>query len=35
MKTQVSINAGCNDYFGGYRIEGDLFPVGSFISMVK
>ncbi len=32
---QVTGNAGCNDYFGGYRIEGGLISIGSLGSTEK
>lgn len=33
--SRVSGNAGCNDYFGGYRIEGGLISVGQLASTEK
>ncbi|NYT17260.1 MAG: META domain-containing protein, partial [Methanomicrobiales archaeon] len=32
---RVSGNAGCNDYFGSYRIEGGLISIGSVASTEK
>ena len=33
--SRVSGNAGCNDYFGEYRLEGGLLSIGSLASTEK